>query len=767
MNPKQTVTPASPAIKLTDVYYILFRHKWMILGLSALSITAACVTFSYMQMPYKSVAQLYISSVTTGTTPGAVKQDEVNLSSSVAAILNTEVVILSSLNLATKTADLVGPAKILDLVGRGAEMTNEAGIEIQKNFEAATLPGTQVIQLVYTHPRQEVVKQVMDTMISQYLDTHKKLHEHLHAYDETLAEETTKRQNRLNKIDDELAQLKKTNDIVDIKEEMQVFANHEEDVRKELGKAQRDLAYAKVNVEELEKKMAGTSPAGPAKPASTNALETNAAAPSAAAIKEYTKLNKTIQNLQDLAEQYDKRGLSTNTAVVQTNTLELAAAQSTKEKMEQDFPALINVAPVTPSEGNAKRSTGESLADELEKWNRTRKGLEAQITLETNELELLSSQGANLNKVDEKMKELQRDEAMADKEFTEIYTEKAKQELEETFRDLGGANIQVIESPTPPVRDLKKVSKVVLGIAASGIILGLALACVWELVLDRSLRRPQEVMSRLKLPYFITIPKLKGKKSRGAFNWNTAPKMLTAGGNGPAPAPGSESKALIPAQNGALAPWDERHEMRPFHETLRDRLVSYFEMINLTHKPKLVAVTSCGARAGVSTVASGLASSLSETGDGNVLLVDMNSENGEAHHFFKGELAMGLDDILEKQKANRQDALVQDNLYVVKEHSNGDKLPSVLPKRFSHLVSKLKASDYDYIILDMPPVTEISVTPRLAKFMDMVLLVVEAEKTNQDAAQRAATLLTESRANVGVVMNKCQSYVPARLCHEA
>ena len=90
----------------------------------------------------------------------------------------------------------------------------------------------------------------------------------------------------------------------------------------------------------------------------------------------------------------------------------------------------------------------------------------------------------------------------------------------------------------------------------------------------------------------------------------------------------------------------------------------------------------------------------------------------------------------------------------------------MLPKRFSHLVTQLKASDYDYIILDMPPVTEISVTPRLARFMDMILLVVESEKTDRDAAQRAATLLSESRANVGVVLNKNRTYVPKRLQHE-
>jgi Mrp family chromosome partitioning ATPase len=192
-------------------------------------------------------------------------------------------------------------------------------------------------------------------------------------------------------------------------------------------------------------------------------------------------------------------------------------------------------------------------------------------------------------------------------------------------------------------------------------------------------------------------------------------------------------------------------------------LVAHFENINLTHKPKLVAVTSCAGGAGVSTIAAGLASSLSETGEGNVLLVDMNSGDGVAHRFYKGKLALGLDDILEKEKANRQVALVQENLYLVKEFNNRDKLPSVLPKRFSHLVTQLKASDYDYILLDMPPVTEISITPRLARFMDTILLVVESEKTDQDAAHRAAALLSEGRANVQVVMNKSRSYVPKRL----
>ena len=250
--------------------------------------------------------------------------------------------------------------------------------------------------------------------------------------------------------------------------------------------------------------------------------------------------------------------------------------------------------------------------------------------------------------------------------------------------------------------------------------------------------------------------------------------------NGHAPPPADESNnPSIPESNipSPVAPASEPStirpstiqlsttsaSLRPFHEALRDRLITFFEVKNLTHKPKLVSVTSCAEGSGVTTIASGLAAALSETGDGNVLLVDMNQE-GAAQQFYQGKLACGLDDALELEK--RGNAMVQDNLYVVTEANNSDKLPRILPKRFTHLVPRLKASDYDYIIFDLPPISQISFTPRLVRFMDMVLLVVEAEKTDRDLVKRATALVSESKANMGVVLNKARTYVPQRLHQE-
>src|SRR5665811_2113236 len=75
---------------------------------------------------------------------------------------------------------------------------------------------------------------------------------------------------------------------------------------------------------------------------------------------------------------------------------------------------------------------------------------------------------------------------------------------------------------------------------------------------------------------------------------------------------------------------------------LRTSKITFFEVRNMTHKPKLVAFTGCSKGARVSSVAAGLAATLTETGDGNVLLVDMNLEHGAAHPYFHGKPAIGI-----------------------------------------------------------------------------------------------------------------------------
>jgi Mrp family chromosome partitioning ATPase len=448
---------------------------------------------------------------------------------------------------------------------------------------------------------------------------------------------------------------------------------------------------------------------------------------------------------------------TTNKSLVQTKEGEVARAEALKRQMEGKYPGLTAMKPAetkgaaTPS-GPAVDPT-VALNEEIRKAD----ALAAKIKVLTNELAEVRANATLMTDQEGTISQLQRDKEIQAAEFS-YYSRRLEESRANEALGSGSSNISIVESPTPPTRDMQKIAKIAAGILFGGLAFAFGLPFLIELYLDRSLKHPLEVQATLGLPFFISIPATNGTGGRqaGKEEKKRALPPGKAGEAGDAP--------TAPAAGGSLAVWEKSHALQPFYETLRDRLMTYFEMINLTHKPKLVAVTSCGAGAGVTSTAAGLASSLSETGDGNVLLVNMNVRDGEAHHFYKGRLACGLDEVLEKEK--REGAMVQNNLYVAREEENDSKLPRILPKRFSHLLPKMKASDFDYIIFDMPPVSQISITPKLARFMDMVLLVVESEKTDRDVAKRAASMLSETKTNVGIVLNKNRTYLPRRLHQE-
>jgi Mrp family chromosome partitioning ATPase len=359
---------------------------------------------------------------------------------------------------------------------------------------------------------------------------------------------------------------------------------------------------------------------------------------------------------------------------------------------------------------------------------------------------------------------LEQTKAIQEANYQNLATKLENSHIDEALAPGNAPNIKWVQTPSPPFRDWAKAYKLMSMVAFGGIFAGLAWAFLIELYLDRSVRRPVEIEAKLKLPLFLSIPDVnRNGHSRLARTAERRQLRLHNATEDDTPAGGGDPS---PGKNGALqvVSLERNPLLQPFYEALRDRLVVYFEVRNLVHKPKLVAVTSAGQGAGVSTIAAGLAASLSETGDGNVLLIDMNLEQGAAQQFYKGKASCGLDTALKNE--TKEDALVQENLYVVTGNSNSNELPRVLPKRFAALVPKLKASDYDYIIFDMPPVSQTSITSRLARFMDMVLLVVESEKTDREVVQQANTWLAESGATVGAVLNKTHKYVPARLHQE-
>ena len=135
----------------------------------------------------------------------------------------------------------------------------------------------------------------------------------------------------------------------------------------------------------------------------------------------------------------------------------------------------------------------------------------------------------------------------------------------------------------------------------------------------------------------------------------------------------------------------------------------------------------------------------------------------EVHPFFKGKPAYPLATALQSPQPLDPAA---DNLYLAQAGQSQSGPAQLGLKKFFDLMPNLKASEFDYIIFDMPPLTSISQTWGMAAFMDKMLLVVEAEKSNRDLIKRGYSKLMNERDNVSVILNKARTYLPKSLNNE-
>jgi succinoglycan biosynthesis transport protein ExoP len=74
--------------------------------------------------------------------------------------------------------------------------------------------------------------------------------------------------------------------------------------------------------------------------------------------------------------------------------------------------------------------------------------------------------------------------------------------------------IRPIEQPTPPASANSKRLKVAGMLLAGGILGGLALAFLIDMFFDRSVKRPTEIETKLKIPLFLSIPDVLKNGSR-------------------------------------------------------------------------------------------------------------------------------------------------------------------------------------------------------------------------------------------------------------
>jgi capsular exopolysaccharide synthesis family protein len=169
---------------------------------------------------------------------------------------------------------------------------------------------------------------------------------------------------------------------------------------------------------------------------------------------------------------------------------------------------------------------------------------------------------------------------------------------------------------------------------------------------------------------------------------------------------------------------------------------------------KAIVVTSSLPKEGKSEISANLAATMAQVGR-RVLLVDADMRHPSQHHIWALTNAVGLSNILVGE--------AEFNTAVQQVMPRLDVLPSgvIPPNPVALLDSKRMASlietfsrNYDFVIVDTPPLIGVADAPILGKMADGILLVVRPSVVDSPNAKAAKEFLARTGQNVlGLVAN--------------
>ena len=735
-----------------DVLHALFKHKKKIAVGAALGLIAAGVVYFLFPPVYESDAKLLVRYLVERSTVDTVDsaKNPGGYSPTTDNVIGSEIEILSSWDLAVQTAEAVGPKRLLPKAA-GTPTKEAAAGTIAAGLNLATHKGSNIIFASYQNRDPELATLVLNELVARYFNKHLEVHRSAGAFD-FVTQQTDQVRARLNQTEDALRDLKSKAGIVSLSDSTSALSTELAKTEEQLHQADADLAEQQARLRQMTSSVASATitagptkgkessqPASAAKPGSpdlaklaSSAPASDAKGPSAEVIQRYQVLVSGLQKLRqtqlDLFAKY-----TLESQMVKANQEEISEVENQQREMEKKYPDLPTR--VGPSKGKELDPSAEAahLA-----------GLQAKRDALADRVKEVQGRIQQLSQIGPQIEDLERQRQLQEANYKYFQATLEKARVDEALDPSKIPNISAVQRPSPPMLVTKTRNKIMIGLAIGGLAASVLFSLLSELILSNKIRRPVELEKLIGVSPLLSVPYTPSANGVSAKKKNR---------KGDAIVPGAQARKN-------LAPWDPGHFIRTFAEAIRDRIGLYFELHNLTHKPKLVGVAGFSSGAGTSTIAAGLAAALSETNDGKVLLVDVSLGPDQVHPFFKGKPAYSLNAALTPDGAIDSAA---ENLYLATVGSQNAGPAQLGLKKFFDLMPNLKASDFDYIIFDMPPLHQTSPTWGMSAFMDKLLLVVEAEKSSRETVKRSFRKLMAERENVAVVVNKARSYAPKAL----
>ena len=725
------------AIGPYDILFYIFRHKKKIILFTLLGLTGAVTALLTIKPDpvYKSYAKLLVDYVITRH-----MADDIGTEVSTGKnVVDAELEIFTSWDLALKVAEEIGPEKILSEADKEDISLQVAAASIQRRIGVGNKKGSRVITISYEDKDPELVVDVLNEFVKQYFIKHLEVHRSGNAF-----QQATQRVNdiqwELSKVEEELTKLRAEYGIISLEEQLKALLMQRTEINTNLTNIMSELVTADARFsanetlnnqsEEVGREENNESnPNSLPKPASNEDISA------------YRRILARIDALNleriEILNKYKEESVQ-----AKTNERYLNSLNEEKITMLKKNPELAgNISPALSLGENTEMSSMPlSPRSVLEPLKAKMKFLEERK-------KEIDEQYASIVSVEPKIKSLQ----------TQINRLKDEYDLafaaqQETLSDQSLftsdpyeiPNIDVIQYPSAALdASGSKIAFILAaGFAGGGIVFGVAWALLVELFIDTTIKRASEIKLQLHMPLMLSIPMLgiDGSPSNRIFwPWR------------------NKKRKQIYAQ---LPVWDTNHFIRPYADAIRDRTDYEFEVNNVKRKPKLIALASFSDDVGTSTLAASLAASFTEVIDAKVLFINLSEcndydENNQAPED-QSEKAFVYQEFLQDMKSKEQEK----NLFVTKVSIYNQKTNKFMSKRLQQILPQLRQSNFDYVILDMPVISPVSPIISIAYLMDKTILVVGAEKTTRNDLKNNYEDLIKSNAKVSIVLNKIKRSLP-------
>ena len=360
----------------------------------------------------------------------------------------------------------------------------------------------------------------------------------------------------------------------------------------------------------------------------------------------------------------------------------------------------------------------------LGKLEAKRKNLANQIATLSQEQSAYKQRLMILPALEQKQRELERQLQAAQSSYSKLLENLGAVRLAENQKVANAYIISpplVPEKPVAPRKSLSLLAGFFLGSLTS-------LATVWLLeIRDKSIKTVEEARALLGFPLLGVIP-LIGKSVQASLP----------------PGDLEYSNRAIVVRDYPFVPFSESYQM----------LQTNLKFLRSDNTIKVIVITSSIPQEGKSTVTANLALSMAQRGQ-KVLLVDADLHRPQQHQVSNLSNQVGLSNVLvgeiEYQAAIKQ---VTNNLDVL---TAGVAPPNPIALLDSQAMTSLVeqfSADYDFVIIDTPPLMAASEALVLGKMADGVVLVVRPGLVDSVGVNLAKERLEQSDQNVlGIVVN--------------